>query len=114
MWALSRRRPRTMREHGQLRSECTGRREQLLKWSDGFAGAKDPKDDINFDPSRPMLPRILEQLREEAEENEAPNKPRRASGLAKMASSPCTFGPDGRAPLPGHLTAALRGLSIEH
>jgi hypothetical protein len=103
-----------MREHGQLRSECTGRREQPLKWSDGFAGAKDPKDDINFDPSRPMLPRILEQLREEAEENEAPNKPRRASGLAKMASSPCTFGPDGRAPLPGHLTAALRGLSIEH
>ena len=95
-----------------MRSECIGRQEPPLKRSHGFAGAKDPKDDINFDPSRPMLPRILEQLREEAEENEAPNKPRRASGLAKMASSPCTFGPDGSSPLPGHLASELRGLSI--
>ena len=97
-----------------MRSECASCREHALNWRGGSAGAKDPKDDINFDPSRPMLPRILEQLKEEAEENEAPNNPRRASGLAKMASSPCTFGPDGRSPLPGHLTAALRGLSIEH
>jgi len=65
------------------------------------AGAKDPLDSsFTFDASRPMLPRILEQLRDEAAENVARSNRRppapMPSGMAKMASAPCTFGPDGK------------------
>jgi len=65
------------------------------------AGAKDPSDSsFTFDASRPMLPRILEQLRDEAAENVARNNRRppapMPSGMPKMASAPCTLGPDGK------------------
>lgn len=80
------------------------------------AGARDPSDSsFIFDASRPMLPRILEQLREESEENTAPNRPpptlKMANGLTKTASSPCTFGADG-SPLPGQVARQLMQMQM--
>ena len=75
------------------------------------AGAKDSSDSsFTFDASRPMLPRILEQLRDEAAENIARNRRPPApmpSGMIKMASAPCTFGPDGK-PLPCEAVMRMR------
>ncbi len=54
-----------------------------------------------------MLPRILEQLREDGGENVAPNRPRhkpRSMDMTRQSSSPCTFGPDGIPLLPEKLS----------
>lgn len=73
------------------------------------AGAQDPSDAVfTFDASRPMLPRILDQLREDTEENVAPNRrpPVPAGpGLAKRATSPGCFGLDRRPSQPTQMRA---------
>ncbi len=73
-----------------------------------YAGARDPTDTtFIFDASRPMLPRILEQLRDEGGENVAPNHPRhkpRSLDMTRQSSSPCSFGPDGTPQLPEKLS----------
>ena len=54
-----------------------------------------------------MLPRILEQLRDEGGENAAPNHPRhkpRSLDMTRQSSSPCSFGPDGSPQLPEKLS----------
>lgn len=82
----------------------------------GYAGARDPLDStFTFDASRPMLPRILEQLRDETSDNAAPNRHLavpRIEGLTKQATSSCSFGADERPELSEklshmHMTADL-------
>ena len=72
------------------------------------AGARDPLDSsFTFDATRPMLPRILEQLRDEGGENAAQNRPRhrpKSMDMTRQASSPCSFGPDEGAQLHEHLS----------
>lgn len=72
-------------------------------------GAEDPSDTVfTFDASRPMLPRILEQLREDTEENVAPNRRPlvpAGPGLAKRTTFSGCFGPDRRPSQPTQMRA---------
>ena len=73
------------------------------------AGAEDPSDTVfTFDASRPMLPRILEQLREDTGENVAPNRRPlvpAGPGLAKRTTFSGCFAPDRRPSQPTQMRA---------
>ena len=88
---------------------CSAGKLGMSKLACWAAGAQDPSDAVfTFDASRPMLPRILEQLREDTEENVGPNsRPPvpTGPGLAKRATSPGCFGLDGRPSQPTQMQA---------